>query len=416
MVDLRYYQISNRSIKAQSVITLFEQLPATLKELVLAHHDMQEFIFTDINLDKDFNDPVTVSQTILDILANPDVELREEILKIKAIEYENLSIPFIPKGFFSSFPNLKVISINSCQTIEIERGAFNIGLEELDLSKNNIQWIEEDLLTGLINLVSFSIADNNLIKVPENLFKGLISISVIAIDNNKLTKLPETLFENLVFLNSLSIFNSYSVDQNLITNLSNKTFAGLINLDTLTIRSADKSDELFNQYVRDLLHVSELKIALATTPLRVFGVRHLIQKDNMPNVESIHQSMLQNQQQNNKLDTEIYFQMHMNTMQHWTGYMFDFEIPLNSKEAEVQQYYELKALMASLNKICHQFTNPEYIHERMRYHFEESLLAIEAKEPDLPKCFHTIFTHALTNVITEQKYQPSKTLLTPVEL
>jgi BTB/POZ domain/Leucine rich repeat len=164
-------------------------------------------------------------------------------LDVRALEFSNSVVEYLPKGISLIFPNLERLFVSKCGLISISRSD----------------------LTGLGNLKSLFANDNLLKELPDDLFTDVPKLEKISFCSNKLEFLTSRLFTpltekkiSMIYLDSNTKINEVFWPQHFST-----TYQNLMDLIDKNCTKPIKKDDLFKPI--DPSKEKELFVNIVTT-------------------------------------------------------------------------------------------------------------------------------------------------------
>lgn len=130
-------------------------------------------------------------------------------------------VKFLPKNFFSIFPDLIVVQFWNCSVINVEdhfKGLLK--LKTLTLRYNKIEHIASDAFKDLVGLEELNLGDNRIQFLGKNTFATLKSLKWLYLNDNKIQILHPQTFGSLVKVELISLIQNIisAVDENAFKN------------------------------------------------------------------------------------------------------------------------------------------------------------------------------------------------------
>ncbi|XP_035788102.1 P-granule-associated novel protein 1-like [Anopheles albimanus] len=118
--------------------------------------------------------------------------------EVGTLQIENSTIYRVPKALFSVYPKLTRLNLTSLQIRDIERDAFERGVElrELQMDFNNISRLESGVFNGLRWLDLLTIEDNTLSHLHVDVFSSNARLMIVSLSRNNLTRIEDDTFRN----------------------------------------------------------------------------------------------------------------------------------------------------------------------------------------------------------------------------
>lgn len=191
---------------------------------------------------------------IIDVSGHLEGLTNENVSKI---EIYGGSVPFIITELFSTFRNIRFLSISPSGLTRIQSFAFEGAhkLESFVSYRNPLRYIDSHAFSGASNLYDIDLSINELEKISEEAFIGLENLRFLNLGGNKLRELHQKLFQPLTGIVYLQLA------MNELTNLEGNTFSNNrflhdISIQNNQINSIGKGflDGLDNLLSLNLLH------------------------------------------------------------------------------------------------------------------------------------------------------------------
>jgi Leucine-rich repeat (LRR) protein len=141
---------------------------------------------------------------------------------VKRIDLSDSTTPFVISQFFTTFPNLDTLVVQSSGLTRVQGEAFRnaANLDVLAFGRNPIQALGAGAFRGLDKLTRLSVYDSDLATIDEEAFEGLESVDIVFLSGNKIQTLHRNTFKPFVNLYFISLAD------NAIESLHGDIFSG----------------------------------------------------------------------------------------------------------------------------------------------------------------------------------------------
>ncbi|CAL8304863.1 unnamed protein product [Merluccius merluccius] len=137
----------------------------------------------------------------------------------------------LPRGAFLHAPYLTHLSLQRCNILRVQEGAFRtLGrVVSLNLAHNNIDVLYQESFDGLSSLKELLLDHNRVEEVRPGAFMQLGFLNMLELTHNQLVYIPNMAFQGLQNIKWLRL------SHNSINNLATEAFAGLVTLNRLSL-------------------------------------------------------------------------------------------------------------------------------------------------------------------------------------
>ncbi|XP_028434969.1 phospholipase A2 inhibitor-like [Perca flavescens] len=130
---------------------------------------------------------------------NSAVFRSNNLASITRLRIDNAGVTGIAEGAFSSFQNLKSLSLNHNLLTEINPNWFGRPdiLSDLSLTDNQIKVLNPSMLNGLLNLTRLSLNKNTIRTIDLNSFSSNTILTELDLSENRMTRVSPQVFRSL---------------------------------------------------------------------------------------------------------------------------------------------------------------------------------------------------------------------------
>ncbi|XP_037633938.1 uncharacterized protein LOC119493030 [Sebastes umbrosus] len=130
---------------------------------------------------------------------NSTVLRSDNLASVTMLRIRDAGVTGIAEGAFSSFQNLRNVSLNQNLLKEINPNWFGRPdvLSELILTENQIEVVNESMLNGLINLTTLRLSKNRITSIALNSFSSLVILAELDLSGNRMTRVSPQVFRSL---------------------------------------------------------------------------------------------------------------------------------------------------------------------------------------------------------------------------
>ncbi|KAK5650936.1 hypothetical protein RI129_001965 [Pyrocoelia pectoralis] len=142
-------------------------------------------------------------------------------VKLKYIEFDDITITTIPVHLFASLEGIEEIYLKSSGVETVQPGAFTglPDLQQIHLQGNNITKLTAGIFNSLTKLEFVNVGNNLLDTVEEHTFLGVVNLKKLDLHNNNLSYILANTFVNLRHLEYVDL------SQNFLTDITSNLFA-----------------------------------------------------------------------------------------------------------------------------------------------------------------------------------------------
>jgi len=184
---------------------------------------------------------------------------------VKMVEIDDSNTPFIIPQLFTTFPNLRYLSIRDSKLVKINIPP-EAKLIQLNLNQNKISTIQSNSLRNQTELRTLDITDSGIKFIAENAFADLNAVISISLMGNEIQTLAA---RTLAPLTKVELIN---LAENLLTTIDEDTFSNNANLEILYLEK-NRIDKIHANAFENLRSLSYIGLKKNLCATKTFMVR-----------------------------------------------------------------------------------------------------------------------------------------------